>query len=68
MDWNACELKLSRRFQVLCEKIKCALWIGKDVTGCFHDKFEVIFALDRMMEDDVMTKYQVLCGLEQILK
>jgi hypothetical protein len=44
------------------------MWIGKDVTGSFHDKFVVLFGLDQMMADDVMNKFQVLCGLEQILK
>jgi hypothetical protein len=32
-----------------------AMRIGKDITGSFHDKFEVLFGLDQMMEDDVMT-------------
>jgi hypothetical protein len=31
------------------------MWIGKDVTGRFHDKFEVLFELEQMIEDDVMT-------------
>jgi hypothetical protein len=44
------------------------MWIGKYVTGSFHDKFEVLFGLDLMMEDDVLKKFQGLCGLDQILK
>jgi hypothetical protein len=31
------------------------MWIGKDVTGTFQDKFEVFCGLEQMMEDDVMT-------------
>jgi hypothetical protein len=38
------------------------MWIGKDVTGSFHDQFDLIFGLDQMMEYDVMTKYKVTCG------
>jgi hypothetical protein len=38
------------------------MWIGKDMTGSFHDKFEVMFGLDQMMEEEVMTKYEVICG------
>jgi hypothetical protein len=32
------------------------------MTGSFHDQFEVLCGLDRMMEEDVMTKYEVRCG------
>jgi hypothetical protein len=42
------------------------MWIGKDVTGSFHDQFEVLCGLDPMKEDDVMTQFVVLCGLKQI--
>jgi hypothetical protein len=31
------------------------MWIGKDVTGSFHDKFEVICGLEQMIKDDAMT-------------
>jgi hypothetical protein len=36
--------------------------IGKNVTGSFHDKFEVICGLDQMIWVDVMTKFEVICG------
>jgi hypothetical protein len=29
--------------------------IGDDVTGRFHDQFEVLCELEQMIEDDVMT-------------
>jgi hypothetical protein len=29
--------------------------IGNEVTGSFHDKFEVICGYEQMVEDDVMT-------------
>jgi hypothetical protein len=38
------------------------MWIGKYMTGRFNDKFEVLCGLDQMMEEDVMTKYEVICG------
>jgi hypothetical protein len=41
--------------------------IGNDVAGSFHDKFEVICGLEQMIEDDIMSSYDVLSGLEQIL-
>jgi hypothetical protein len=31
------------------------MWIGKYVTGSFHDQFEVICGLEEMIGDDVMT-------------
>jgi hypothetical protein len=31
------------------------MWIGKDVTGSFHDQFEVLCGLEQMIEDVVMT-------------
>jgi hypothetical protein len=31
------------------------MWIGNNMAGSFHNKFEVIFGLDQMVEDDVMT-------------
>jgi hypothetical protein len=36
------------------------MWIGKDVTGCFHDKFEVLCGLEQIIEDDVMTLFDVI--------
>jgi hypothetical protein len=38
------------------------MWIGKDMTGSFHDQFEVLCGLYQMMEEDVMTKYEVIYG------
>jgi hypothetical protein len=40
---------------MLNEQLYSAMWIGKDITGSFHDKFEVLCGLDPMMDDDVMT-------------
>jgi hypothetical protein len=31
------------------------MYIGKDVTGSFHDKFEVFCVSEQMIQDDVMT-------------
>jgi hypothetical protein len=31
------------------------MWIGKDVTGSFHDQCEVLCELEQMIKDDVMT-------------
>jgi hypothetical protein len=36
-------------------------WIGYDVTGSFHDKFEVKYVLYQMIKDDVLTKVEVFC-------
>jgi hypothetical protein len=36
-------------------KIQSVMWIGNDVTGSIHDKFEVLCGLEKMIEDDVMT-------------
>jgi hypothetical protein len=36
------------------------MWIGEDVRGIFHDKFEVLCGLNLMIEDDVMTYFEVL--------
>jgi hypothetical protein len=36
--------------------------IGKYVTGILHDQFEELFGLDQMMDIDVMTKFEVICG------
>jgi hypothetical protein len=40
------------------------MWIGKDVTVRYHDQFEVLCELKQMIEDDVMTKYILVCVLE----
>jgi hypothetical protein len=44
------------------------MWIGNDVAGSIHDKFQVLCGLEQMIYDDIMTSFEVLCGLEQILK
>jgi hypothetical protein len=31
------------------------MWIGNDVAGGFHDKFEVLCGLEQMIEDDIKT-------------
>jgi hypothetical protein len=36
---------------------RSAMRIGNDMTRRFHDQFEVIFGLEQMIEDDVMTKF-----------
>jgi hypothetical protein len=36
-------------------QIWSAMWTGIYVTGSFHDQFEVVFGLEYMIEDDVMT-------------
>jgi hypothetical protein len=30
------------------------MWIGKDVTGSFHEIFEEIYELEQMIGDDVL--------------
>jgi hypothetical protein len=42
------------------------MWIGKDVTGSFHEKFEVLCGLHQMIADDFMTEFEVLSGLVKI--
>jgi hypothetical protein len=37
------------------DKMESDLWIGKDVTGSFHDKFQILCGLEQMIEDDAMT-------------
>jgi hypothetical protein len=44
------------------------MWIGKDGTGRFHGQIGVLYEREQMIENDIMTLYDVLCGLEQILK
>jgi hypothetical protein len=42
--------------KVCCHDLICsAMWIGKEVTGSFHDQFEVMCGLIQMREDDVLT-------------
>jgi hypothetical protein len=36
------------------------MWTGNDVTVCFHEQFEVICGLEQVIEDDVMTKFEVI--------
>jgi hypothetical protein len=31
------------------------MWIGEDVTGSFHDQFEILCEMELMIKDDVMT-------------
>jgi hypothetical protein len=31
------------------------MWIGNDVARNLHDNFEVLFVLDKIIADDVMT-------------
>jgi hypothetical protein len=31
------------------------MWNGKDVTGLIQDKYDVVYGLEQMIEDDVMT-------------
>jgi hypothetical protein len=38
------------------------MWIGNYMTGRFHDQFETLCGLNQMMEEDVMTKYEVIYG------
>jgi hypothetical protein len=38
------------------------MWIGKDFTRRFQDKFEVLCVLKEMIEDNVMTKFELICG------
>jgi hypothetical protein len=42
--------------------------IWKEVTGSFHEKFEVICGLEQMIEDDVMAEFVLLSRLEEIWK
>jgi hypothetical protein len=47
--WNRCEI-------ILYDLMSSAMLIGKDVTGSFHDQFELLCGLVQMIEDDVMTQ------------
>jgi hypothetical protein len=31
------------------------MWIGMNVTGIFHDQFDVLCGLEQMIDDDAMT-------------
>jgi hypothetical protein len=44
------------------------MWFGKDVAGNFQDQFEVLCGLEQMIHEEVMTKYEVHCELEQTSK
>jgi hypothetical protein len=53
------------------------VWIGKDVTGRFLDKFDVLCGLEEMIEDmwigkdeagNTQVQYEVICGFEQMLE
>jgi hypothetical protein len=37
------------------DKVYSVMWIGKNVTGSFHDEFEVLFGLEELIQDDVLT-------------
>jgi hypothetical protein len=36
------------------------MWTGKDVTGSFYDKLEVLCGLEQVIEDDIMTKFEAI--------
>jgi hypothetical protein len=42
------------------------MWIGNDVRGIFHEQFELHCGLKEMIQDEVMTKFEVLCRLEHL--
>jgi hypothetical protein len=42
------------------------MWILKDVKGTFPDKFDIIYALQQIRNEAVMTQYEVLGVLEQM--
>jgi hypothetical protein len=48
------------------DQIYIAICIGKNLTGSFHDHFDVICGYEQMILDDVLTKLKVLFGLEQM--
>jgi hypothetical protein len=56
---------VSTKYEVLCgleqilnqcchDLIWSAMWIWKDVIGSFHEKFDVIWKLEQMIDDDVI--------------
>jgi hypothetical protein len=36
--------------------------IGKDVAGSSSEQFEVLCGLEKIIKDDVMTEFEVMCG------
>jgi hypothetical protein len=36
--------------------------IGKYVSGSFHEQFEILCRFDQMIDDDVMTYFEVIYG------
>jgi hypothetical protein len=38
------------------------MWIGMDVTGSFHNQFKVLCGLEQMIEDNVITLFEVIYG------
>jgi hypothetical protein len=38
------------------------MWIGKNVARSFQDKFEVLSGLKEMIEDNVVTEFELICG------
>jgi hypothetical protein len=36
------------------------MWIGQDLTGIFHDKFDELCGLEQMIENDDMTLFDVI--------
>jgi hypothetical protein len=49
------------------DQIYIAIFIRNDLTGNFHDQFEVLCGLEEMIDDDVMTWFDVICGLEEMI-
>jgi hypothetical protein len=39
------------------DQIHIAMCIGKNVTGTFHDKFDVPYDFEQKILDDVLTKF-----------
>jgi hypothetical protein len=44
------------------------MWIGKYVTGDVQDQFEVLCGLYQMVDEDVITWYEVDSTLEEMWK
>jgi hypothetical protein len=42
------------------------MWFENDVKGTLPDKFDIIYALQQIRNDAVMTQYEVLGVLEQM--
>jgi hypothetical protein len=45
------------------DQILCAIWIVKDVEWSFNDKFDIIYALQKIWKNAIMTQYEMFCGL-----